>query len=92
MVGLSLIVAAVAAYLLFMARFERLGASRANLAMAGAVLTVVAVESAGDNPLHHLPSMFVVALLLATAWRCASEERAASAPHVPVAADQEGIA
>lgn len=77
LVGLIVAIAAVAAYLAWLGRYKRHGASRYNLALAGALLIGLSVDSAVDNPLHVSPTMYAVAFLFAIAWRCSSEERSA---------------
>lgn len=77
-IGVLLITAAIVAYVVWILRFRRLGASRYNSALAGALLAGLAIDAAIDNPVHFSPSMFVTAFLLAAVWRVSSDERAAA--------------
>lgn len=75
-VGLVLVLGAIALYVGSLIRFHRQGASRLNLALALALLVGTAVNASNDNPAHFSPSMFVMVFLLATVWRISSQERA----------------
>lgn len=76
-IGLGLLLLVVLTTVGLVVRFVRHGAARENTALVVAVVAVTALNASADNTLHHSPSMYVVALLLATVWRCASAERAA---------------
>lgn len=76
--GLGLLLLVVAATVGLVLRFVRQGAARENAALVVTLVVATALNASADNTLHFTPSLYVLTLLLATAWRCASTERAAA--------------
>ncbi|UZN04297.1 O-antigen ligase family protein [Cellulomonas sp. S1-8] len=74
--GLGLLVLVVLATVGLVLRFVRQGAARENAALVVTLVAATALNASADNTLHFTPSLYALTLLLATAWRCASVERA----------------
>ena len=81
--GLGLLVLVVVMTVGLVARFVRQGAARENLALVVTLVVATALNASADNTLHFTPSLYVLTLLLATAWRCASAERAVARARRP---------
>ncbi len=83
-IGLGLLLLVVTATVGLVARFVHQGAARENLALVVTLVVATALNATADNTLHFTPSMYLLALLLATAWRCASAERASARERAPL--------
>ncbi|WP_028050849.1 O-antigen ligase [Cellulomonas sp. URHD0024] len=77
LIGLVVVIGILTAYLGLLRRFVRRGASRMGWALAVTLLVATGLDATADNTLHFTPSLYVLAILLATVWRCASQECAA---------------
>lgn len=82
--GLGLLLLVVAVTVGLVLRFVRQGAARANAALVVTLVAATALNASADNTLHFTPSLYALTLLLATAWRCASAERALAREQRPV--------
>lgn len=78
LIGIVVVLGIVAGYVGLLRRFVRLGASPMGWALAVTLLVAIALDATADNTLHFTPSLYVLAVLLASVWRCASQERAAA--------------